>query len=275
MKTRFILSLAAGLCAAPLHQACAITAYGLTPTGLISFDTATPGTVVSTATFSGLTAGDSILDIDFRPQTASLYGIAASGRLYTINPLTGAATPDTLGSMGTVEHMDFNPVANRLRVFSAGDQNFRITPSTGAVTPDGTFAFNTGDPNFGVNPTLGSAAYSNNFVGAAATTLYSVDSTLDILISHTGTPQFSTLTTVGALGVDIGSSVGFDIVNNNNLAFLSNAQSLYSVNLTTGALTPVGTIGGSGVFSIAVVPEPSTIPLTLFATVGLLSRRRR
>jgi hypothetical protein len=269
------LLLALGLLSLTAVRSEAALAYGLTSTGLVQFDTSSPGTITNTATFSGLTGGDTIADVDFRPQDGNLYGLAASGRLYVINPTTGAAVLNTSGSLGTVQRMDFNPVANRLRVFSAADQNFRITPGTGAVSIDGVFSFAGTDINAGMNPNLVSAAYTNNFVGAASTTLFSVDSDLDILISHSGAPQFSTLNTIGALGVDIGTNVGFDINGVTNTAFLSNGQDLYGVNLATGALTSLGTIGGSGVMGLAVVPEPSAAGLSLLALLGIVSRRKR
>ena len=269
------LLIAAALTALSAGESQAALAYGLTSTGVLQFDTANPGLITSTASFTGLTAGDSIVDIDYRPQDTILYGLAQTGRLYRIDPLTGAATVDTSGALGTVERMDFNPVANRLRVFSSGDQNYRITPGTGLVTADGVFTFATGDPNFGANPSLVAAAYTNNFVGASATALYSIDSNLDALIMHTVGPQFSTLVTVGSLGTNFGTSVGFDIVNAANDAFVSNGQSLYSINLGTGALTSLGTIGGSGVIGLAVVPEPATAGLAGLSALVLLGRRRR
>lgn len=250
-------------------------AYGLTGTGLLQFDTSNPGLITNTATFSGLAGGDSIADIDFRPQDGNLYGLAPSGRLYLIDPLSGAAVVNTSGALGTVERIDFNPVANRLRVLSSADQNYRITPGTGLVTGDGVFSFATGDANFGVNPNLASAAYTNNFTGGGTTTLFSLDSDLDILVTHTGGPQFSTLSTVGPLGVNIGLNSGFDIVDNSNTAFVSNGQDLYSIDLATGALSGLGSIGGTGVRGLAVVPEPSGAVFSLLALTGLAARRRR
>jgi Domain of unknown function (DUF4394) len=273
ISTRLIIALGCtAFCAAPSH---AVIAYGLTGSGLLQFDTASPGSITNSATFSGLTPGDTIADIDYRPQDGRLYGLAQSGRLYTINPITGAALVNTSGSLGTVSRMDFNPVANRLRVFSTGDQNYRITPGTGVVSIDGIFSFAAADVNAGANPNLASAAYLNNFVGGGTTTLFSVDADLDVLLSHSGAPQFSTLNTIGSLGVNIGMDTGFDIVGATNMAFLSSGQNLYSVNLGTGALSSLGTIGGSGVMSLAVVPEPSAAGLSLLALLGLVSRRKR
>jgi hypothetical protein len=275
MKCSPLLLVALGAVSLVPSTGRAAVAYGLTGTGLLQFDTSNPGLITSTSTFSGLTAGDSIADIDFRPQDGNLYGLAQTGRLYVINPLTGAAAVDTSGALGTVQRMDFNPVANRLRVLSAADQNYRITPGTGLVSNDGVFTFAAADSNAGANPALASAAYTNNFVGGGTTTLFSLDMDLDILVSHSGAPQFSTLNTVGPLGVNIGASAGFDIIGAGNEGFVSNGQDLYSINLGTGALSSLGTIGGTGVMGLAVVPEPSGAALALLTVAGLASRRRR
>ncbi len=155
----------------------AVTAYGLTGTGLLRFDTSNPGLITGATAFSGLTPGDTIADIDIRPQDGNLYGLASSGRLYVINPITGAALVNTSGGLGTALRMDFNPVANRLRVFSAADQNYRLTPGTGLVSNDGIFSFAAADANFGASPALASAAYTNNFDGATSTTISTIVAT--------------------------------------------------------------------------------------------------
>ena len=46
--------------------------------GLISFDSATPGTVTSIGAVTGLTAGDSLVGIDRRPNGGLLYGVGVN-----------------------------------------------------------------------------------------------------------------------------------------------------------------------------------------------------
>jgi hypothetical protein len=69
------------------------TLFGVT-TGnqLVQFNAATPGTLTTIGTISGLQAGENIVGIDFRPATGELFGLGSSSRLYNINRTTGVAT---------------------------------------------------------------------------------------------------------------------------------------------------------------------------------------
>jgi len=86
--------------------------------------------------------------------------------------------------------------------------------------------------------------------GATMTTLFDIDATTDIL--YTQNPaNAGTLTAVGPLGVDFQANNGFDIFSGNNTAYAASANAagtpqLYTINLTTGAATNVGTIGTAG-----------------------------
>src|SRR5438105_303745 len=67
--------------------------YALTTgNALLNFDSATPGTIVSTTPVTGLQASENLLGIDFRPVDGKLYALGSTSRLYTINLTTGAAT---------------------------------------------------------------------------------------------------------------------------------------------------------------------------------------
>lgn len=257
---------------------------GLTRTQqLVQFDSLAPSAILGTSpSISGLAAGDRIIDIDYFPVNNLLHGLGTSGNLYRIDANTGTATLDVTpqASVGTPRDMDFNPAADRLRVFSANNANFRITPSVntagstganaGLVSSDGTLAYAAGGPS----PNLVGAAYNNNFDGTATTTLYSIDANADALVIHSGAPQFSSLAMVGPLGFDVGELVGFDISGATTIAYVSNANAFYTVNLATGGLTSIGNIGGPlDVETIAVVPSPGALGLCGIA--GLLSFRRR
>jgi hypothetical protein len=256
---------------------------------LISFNQTTPSAIIKTSAITGLQAGENIVGIDFRPRTGQLFAASSQSRVYTIDPATGAATQ--VGTMplspalnGVSFGFDFNPVPDRIRVTSDTDQNLRLNPDTGAVAgTDGNLAYATGDANAAANPNIVGAAYTNNFLGATATSLYVIDSNLDVLALQGSlggapvSPNTGQLMTVGALGVNTTDQVGFDIVGPTGLALASltpmgaTNSSLYTINLQTGAATLIGQIGGTEIIrGITAVVRVETI-FALTANNGLLS----
>ncbi|NNG21422.1 DUF4394 domain-containing protein [Telluria aromaticivorans] len=221
---------------------------------LVSFDRATPATIRTTMAVTGLQSGENLVGIDYRPADGLLYGVGSSGRLYTIDPATGAATlkstlavdaTDTTAPFtalaGTDFGVDFNPAADRLRIVSNTGQSLRINVDTGATTTDGNI--NGGAANTAVT----ASAYTNSFAGTAATTLYAIDSATDTLYIQ-NPPNNGTLATPVALGVDGGAVNGFDIDGRTNMGFailnVGGARTLYSINLaaTANAATAVGAL---------------------------------
>jgi len=94
-RAAFALGLLAITLVAPAAHAALI--YGSTGTnGLVSFDSATPGALLSSVQITGLGAGEQVLGIDFRPANATLYAITRDasngGRVYSVDTATGAAT---------------------------------------------------------------------------------------------------------------------------------------------------------------------------------------
>lgn len=250
-----------------LVQPAAPTAIGLTADNrLLAFNPAAPNTITSTTTITGLQTGEVILGIDVRPSNGLLYALATGGRLYTVDPATGAATfrvalaadpADATAPYGGLASnalsVDFNPAADRLRVIADNGQSLRINVDTGLTTTDG-------DINrVGVAPSVLAAAYANSFAGTTTTTLFNLEANSDVLTIQ-NPPNNGTLVDVGALGVDIAGSGGFDIAGGGNglaLAALrvgtTGPMSLYAVNLTTGAATfyrglaaDAAQIGGAG-----------------------------
>jgi hypothetical protein len=273
MKTPLLLSLALF---GSLSSAPAALLFGLTSSNqLVSFDSAAPGSVTNHGTISQ----SGIVDIDYYPANGKLYGITSGGSFYTINTATAVATlaGSPSASLGTVTDMDFNPQADRMRIFSVGaNTNFRMVPdfttnnpgTVGTVTTDGVFS----DPA----AVLVGSAYTNNFDGATSTVLYSINTTNDQLYTHSGAPQFNTIASVGALGISVGSNVGFDI-DPAGIAYLSDDSNLYTVNLATGATSSLGAVGVSGLTSLAAfaVPEPSSAGIAAFCAGALIGRRKR
>ena len=232
---------------------------------LISFDRATPGSLVGSVNVTGLSAGESLLGIDYRPADSQLYGLTSGGRIVTLAPDTGVATvKSTLAAMagddnpfsalsGTDFAVDFNPLADRLRVVSDTGQNLRINVDSGATTTDGVINRSPAAVVFG-------AAYTNSVMGTTATALYDLERSSNVLAKQ-DPPNNGTLIDVGALGAMFTGAAGFDIAGGDNGLPLvagrtaaSGPYVLYQVNLLTGAATffprtattaELATIGGA------------------------------
>jgi hypothetical protein len=214
---------------------------------LISFNSAAPQKLCTAAAITGLTAGDNVVGMDVRPANGMLYALANSGRLYTINSATAAATGGQTVSVsldGTAFGVDFNPVPDRLRIVSNTGQNLRVNVDNGQATVDGA-----------INPAgsmVTAAAYTNSVAGAGTTTLYVLDTQNDRLLIQ-DPPNNGTLNPVGALGMigDVQGVSGFDINGRTNAAFAAvtigaaTTSELHSINLATGAGTRVNAIGGT------------------------------
>lgn len=250
--------------------------YGLSDDGrLVSFAPLTPNTLLSNVGTSGLSAGETVLGIDVRPRDKMLYAFSSAGKVYTIDPATGAATlkstlvadpADTTAPYtavtGTSFAVDFNPVADRLRVISNTGLNLRINVDTGATTTDG--SINAAS----ATPVVTAGAYTNSFAGTTTTQLIDIDTSSDVLALQ-NPPNDGTLSTIGALNVNVEGDVGMDIAGGANGLVLAalrasagGATSLYRVDVATGAavlingttnpsLSSIGT-GTTGLRDIAI-----------------------
>lgn len=245
---------------------------------LVTVNANAPGTVLSSVAITGLDPLTTVGAIDYRPATPRvLYAINNTGQIYTINTRTGAATKvgtppaPTIGGIG----FDFNPTVDRLRIVTQTRQDFRANPDTGALAAtDGTLAYAPTDPLANAIVNVAGAAYTNNVAGATSTTLYVIDTRGGLAPARLATqgnatvsPNSGTLFSVGSTGVTTIGNVGFDISRTGDaLATFTNpttrVTSLYSVNLSTGAATLIGTLAGNTTY------EGLAIALDPFATMG-------
>lgn len=269
--------------------------YGVTEDNrLISFDASDPTALLSNKPITGLAQpSELILGIDFRPRTRELYAVGSSNRLYKINPMTGMAM--TVGSgmsfspalSGVEFGFDFNPVVDRIRLTSDTGQNLRLHPDTGMVLAvDGNLMYNSGDPNFGRQPWIVGSAYINNLDGATSTILYNIDARQDVLVIQ-NPPNAGGLVTVGSLGMNVSTVLGFDILTMGGMDIgyvavidvdRGDFRSWFgTINLNTGMITPMAPIGGVAlrVRDIAVVPEPASMAALSIGLAGLMFTRRR
>ena len=170
--------------------------YGITDpqfltSALVRFDSATPNAMTLIGGITGLTSGQTLRAIDFRPADGQLYAFGSSGtsgQLYTLNLATAVLSavggPFTMtGNTSSLVSIDFNPVADRLRVVTGSGQNYRVNPV------DGTLAST--DTAIASSAIVADVAYSNNVAGATTTTLYGYEYNTDRLYtigSVGGTP---------------------------------------------------------------------------------------
>jgi len=241
---------------------------GLTTTNeLVQFSSSAPGTILSGPTaIIGLESGESIIGIDYRASNGALYGLSNQGRIYSIQAANGVATlASTLSQSitGTAHGFGVSPVLDAARIVGDDDQNSRADLDTGAVSPDIPLAYAGTDPNSAANPSVVAAAFTNSFAGASTTTLFGIDSGLDILVTQSP-PNDGTLNTVGALGVNTSSIAGFDIEATINVAYaaleVGGSSGLYLINLSTGSATSLGAIGTSQhIRGLAVIPAGSAM----------------
>jgi hypothetical protein len=232
-------------------------AYALSGSLLISFDPLSP-TAGTFTPITGVTFGETLVGIDFRPANGLLYGLGVNAAtdtatLYTISVQNGVAAavgppilfaPVDLPSGGY--GFDFNSAVDRIRVTTDTGLNFRLNPNSGGIAGL--------DPSIAAGNEISGVAYTNNHpaLGSVAT-LYALDSNNDVLNiqdpANAGTQIF-----VGATGINFTAVNGFDIPAGVNapatgspaaghgfaLLTVGGVTGFYDVNLATGGATLLG-----------------------------------
>jgi hypothetical protein len=265
--------------------------------GLVTFDSATPGTPIPVVAVTGLQAGETLIGIDIRPTTGLLYAVGDSNRLYTLDRMTGMATLQALltpapGSTftalaGSFFGLDFNPVPDlagmaSLRVISDTGQNLRINVNPGVAGQ--TFMDGTINP---AGTTITGSAYANNDLDpATGTTLFGINPAANTLLRSTDA-NAGTYVTVDPLGFNVDEVNGFDISGPSAVAYAafvhsgSVGSSLFTIDYTTpdgsgvNRATLVGAIGTPlnialrGLAAPGAIPEPSTWVLMGMGLVAL------
>ncbi|HRI02907.1 MAG TPA: DUF4394 domain-containing protein [Pyrinomonadaceae bacterium] len=273
---------------------------GDTVTGLVRFDSATPGTITTIGPMTtGLVAGHTVRSIDFRPSNGLLYAVSSNGtacQLYSVStttsqlfPIGGGFTLPFADPNNRVE-IDFNPVIDTIRLLTAANldgssnpvvNNFTLNPNTGVLTNQTPLNYVPGDPNAGLaNMELAAAAYTNPSSGT--TTLYGWDWSVDSIVrigSIGGTPDSPNtgrmttvrnggfLTNGRGIGMDYGPS-GTLYITKDNAA--NTNMGLYTYVPETGlGVNPV-LVGNYGIFisDISVQRPPTAAGVTLSGRVA-------
>lgn len=230
---------------------------------IVKYNAQNLNTPVSSTPITGLTAGEQIVSIDYRPATGQLYGLGSSSRLYFINEESGAATP--LGATaftpvidGANASINFNPTVDRIRLVTEAGQNLRLHPELGTV------AATDGVINGGTAPKIGAVAYTNSIAGSTSTVLFDIDFQNDKLYTQ-NPPNNGTLVAVGDLTVDFQGVGDFDILPDNSQAlavtYSANVSSLFTINLETGKAQNIGTFA-QPIIGIAFKTNPVAYAIT-------------
>lgn len=272
-RRTWALAALAGLAVAPAlafaEGVVAVTSDGR----VITFDTATPGTLTGNQVLSGIVGN--VVAIDVRPADNVLYAVTSGARLYRIDVATGVGTAvgssAFLQGIGTFAGMDFAPAADQIRILNELNRDVRVNPRDGTLV-DGdpltpgvqehpAVAYAAADANFGTDPTLVAVATTPEAV------VYGIDSTLDILVKI-GAPGQGTLETVGALGVTVTGAAALDVSASTSSAYAvltlqsDTVSGLYNVNLATGGVTLAGNIGHTAVVVAMTLGSPGAIQPT-------------
>ena len=233
---------------------------------------------------TGLTEGELLIGVDFRPSNGLLYRVGrigadptSLGQLYTIDVDSGLATAVGARNIplnGNAFGVDFNPVPDLLRIVSDLGQNIRVRPVDGIVAgTDTALAYAAaGDPNSTRSPRVVAVAYTNPDTDLQTNTVLhdlDVNRATDVDPGRVGDvlaiqvpPNGGVLNTVGRLGIDAEDFAAFDIgADNEPLAAILRAGSefsrLYFIDLASGEVTDLGQIGrGELIVGLAIQIGP-------------------
>ena len=220
-------------------------AYALDETNNVSIFNPESGEIFGSKMIGGLPTGVMLFGLDLRPVNGRMHALGSDSKIYSIDLGSGAATElvslklaDNTPVLisGTSFGVDFNPAADRLRVVSDNGQNLRINVADGVTTVDGALKAGAADPA----PMVTAVAYTNSYPGvvAANTTLYDIDSNVDKIFKQSP-PNDGILIEPKNLGLDVTSTIGFDIGNSSGRGYaiftIGGTTNFYHVNLATGA----------------------------------------
>ena len=160
--------------------------------------------------------------------------------------------------------MDVNPVADVVRVVNREQFNLRINPTTGkAVATDTALSYTAGDPNAASTPDVNAIAYTHVLrpgLTPTTTSLYYIDTNLDVLAHNTVSPNAGQLTTVGSLGFDADIAetqfdIGPTIADVESTWLVANRNEMWAINPVTGKGKDIGKIGSvTTVRGLAILP---------------------
>jgi hypothetical protein len=253
---------------------------GLTSNGYITlFRSDSPGNIQGAVPVSGLQSGETLVGLAGLTATGRLYTLGSSNRVYVVNPITGVATalsntPFSPPLNGQTFGFAIDPTTLQARTISNTGQDLRISVVNGQVAGvDSIFTYAPGDPGQDTTPNLAALAFSQPPSGSGASaSLYAIDTARHVLTSS-ATNQ-ATIRTIGPLGVDAVEQAALDITPRGvAYAALRPAAGenprLYTIDLSTGAATPVSTDANRATIAYrATSNSPTNAPVIAMVAIG-------
>jgi hypothetical protein len=238
---------------------------------LLKFSLNAPSVLLKTLPIKDLESNEKILAIDFRPCLCGVYALSSAGKLYDININNGEAKPsfnggvlfDIAGFQNDDFDIEFDPARNQLIVLSSSGLRYivKFTYPNGQETPVVTKEPNLIKAGTSTSPGVNAAAFSNNFENAPSTMLYYLNATTS-RFGYLGSNPYTSVDPVPNVGTETSNinvafstqyPVGFDVGDPADVKYVvsgvqtgENISSLYTIDVTTGSLNRIGTIG-SGV----------------------------
>jgi hypothetical protein len=290
----------AGTASAPFSQIVnpAIPNANLLLTGnrIVSFNTNVPTALEAPVDIRFLPPGHEVVAIARRVNTGFLYGFALDGggtaALYVLHPATGVALG--IGSAGgfsvpitgTRFGAHVSPAADVLRITTDTGQNFRMNLNNGTPVDANLVAaaVQMDTALNGATTRVDALAYTNNQLGASASTMYVVDSAIDSLCiqepANAGTIDncLALATPVDAVdGLDIAPGVDSDaqgnpVTSGSATAVIrlsgETAQRLVQIDLTNAALAANRPVIGNGEIRSLAIQSPPGVPMYALAANG-------
>ncbi len=272
MKTKLCAFVLAGGLATSAHAA---ILAGVTGTNnLVTFNSNSPGTYISSNPITGTANGNFITNIAFNSDNGLHYGLDTSANLYRISTNGAAISIVSSLALGSFDAgFDYDPSSGNLVFASLSGASTSVLSPDGSGLMTNSIAYGLGDTNSSATPNLFGIAVDPVFFET-----YTLDSALGVL-GKIIDPAFAEIFTVGSLGLNVTSVGGFaSDADGNFFAALSTdglTTGLYSINTTTGAASSIGSFSDDGVVTLAAVPEPSVSLLAGLAASLMAFRRRR
>lgn len=277
MKKTTFLSIITAL--ASLQAVSAATFFGVSSGNqLVSFDSANPGSFLTSVPINNLLSSDgvtpdpfaAVINLSYNPTTGQFLGIDSNANVYQIG-INGNTTllNNTFSPTGFDAGLAYDPFTAGFAYADDSAERFNLT-SAGAASLVGSAFYSAGDANEASTPQITGLAIDPDFG-----TAYFLDASLGILALAIN-PDATELFTIGSLGFSVTGygDLGIDFEGNLYASLSTDGlgSDFYSINVNTGEATMIGSFT-SGVSTIAI-PEPSAALLGGLGLFALLRRRR-